>query len=133
MTNRTPGMDSPMTQAETDLVYSHWRQFKAEISALTDEPGQLELLKMFSPIVGKVFDLRKTVNDIWQQAEDRHYGRLDVVRPFRRGVSPKSAPPTRAPKENLLTELGITEEQLTAAMRELNLLSPPEGGSGDET
>jgi hypothetical protein len=95
----------------------------------------IEMLEQLSPIMEQVFELRKTLNGIWQHAEDRHYGRLGVVKPFRRGVSPKTPTPTRAPKEDLIGKLGITEEQLNAALAQvadLNLLSPPEGGPGDE-
>lgn len=129
---KTPALDAPMTEAETLEAFGAWNALKISITE-RDPKDMIEMLEALSPIVEKVFELRKQLNAIWTRAEDRHYGRAGVVRAFKRGVSPKSAPPAKASvKNNLIKELGITEEQLNAALVELNLLSPPEGGPGDQ-
>lgn len=129
---KTPALDAPMTEAETLEAWGAWNAFKLGVAGRAPR-DMLELLEALSPIVDEVFTLRKQLNGIWQRAEDRHYGRLDVVRPFRRGVSSRSTPPAKSPKNDLIKELGITEEQLNAALNDLNLLSPPQGGPGEDS
>lgn len=124
---KTPALDAPMTEAETLEAFGAWNAFKVSVAGRAPS-NMLELLESLSPIVDEVFTLRKQLNAIWQRAEDRHYGRLDVIKPFRRGVSPKSAPIPKKKGSDLLKELGITEEQLDDALSQLNLLSPPQGG-----
>lgn len=91
----------------------------------------ITLLESFSNVVERCFSTRAMANQAFKLAEARHFGDRRVT-PFRRGVSPKSAKPS-SPRANLLKELGITEEQLQAEMRNLNLLSPPKGGPEEPT
>lgn len=124
---KTPALDAPMTEAEEDKAWAAWATFRANVNARSPST-MLELLEVLSPIVGEVFELRKTLNEIWRGAEDRHYGRLDVVKPFRRGVAgAKKVAPTQAPRsyDTILSDLGMTEAELDAELIKAGLLQSP--------
>ena len=114
--HKTPSLDAPMTDEEVEQAFNAWYNFRAGVAARAPQT-MLEMLEMLSPITGEIFDLRKKLTDIWRHAEDRHYGRLDVVKPFRRGVSPKTkvAAETRS-FDQILSDLNMTAEELYAEM-----------------
>lgn len=124
---KTPALDAPMTEAEVLEAWGAWNRLKLDIGARNPQT-MLELLEALSPIVNDVFELRRTLNDIWRRAEDRHYGRLDVVKPFRRGVAgAKKVAPTQAPRsyDTILSDLGMTEAELDAELIKAGLLQSP--------
>jgi hypothetical protein len=133
--HKTPSLDAPMSEDEVALAHGAWQAFQNYVASLPREPDMITLLETFSQVVERCFNTRSMANQAFKLAEARYFGDNRIT-PFRRGVAPK-APTPRAPKggsrEDLLKTLGITEEQLQAEMRNLNLLSSPKGDPGDQT
>lgn len=117
MTHKTPALDAPMTEQEVAQVFDAWYECRANIAARSPQT-MIEILEVLSPIVGEIFELRKKINTVWQGAEDRYYGRTDVVRPFRRGVSPK-----HTQQKDLLKELNMSKDDINEALKELGLIT----------